>query len=132
MGRDASGVPDAFGEFEASYIVTNPPYGRGVVDTIAEATIARVRSGQVLGVAMLMRANWDLAQRRANLFALPEYAGQIRMRFRPWWSEERKAQPIHNFVVACLDRAQAGRRAGDPLLASVPGASSRLLSRSAG
>ena len=79
-------------------IVTNPPYSRGVVDAIADATIARVRSGQVLGVALLMRANWDLAQRRAHLFALPEYAGQTRMRFRPWWSEERKAQPIHNFV----------------------------------
>lgn len=82
----------------ADWIVTNPPYARGVVDEIAEAAIERLQWREVKGVAFLMRANWDLAIRRSELFDLCLYRGQTRMRFRPWWSEDRKAQPIHNYV----------------------------------
>lgn len=97
-GYDATGVPDAFASYDAEWIVTNPPYERDLVDEIANDCIKRLKAGHVRGVAFLMRANWDLAQKRANLFLFPWYTCQIRMRFRPWWSDERKAQPIHNFV----------------------------------
>lgn len=96
-GKDAHGEPDAFADFHAVWIVTNPPYKREIVDRIAEACVQRVRSGTVQGAAFLMRANWDLAAKRAKLFEPPWHAGQTRMRFRPWWSEDRSAQPIHNF-----------------------------------
>ena len=56
------------------------------------------QQGRVQGVALLMRPIWDLAACRTGLFDLSLYRGQTRLRFRPWWSEERKAQPIHNFV----------------------------------
>lgn len=82
----------------AGWIVTNPPYKRGVVDEIATTVVDRVRRGYAAGAALLMRANWDLAACRHELFADGLYRGQTRMRFRPWWSEERKAQPIHNYV----------------------------------
>lgn len=81
----------------ADWIVTNPPYKRGLVDTIATDIVAKVRTGAVRGAALLMRANWDLAACRAELFADPLYRGQTRMRFRPFWSDDRKAQPVHNF-----------------------------------
>ena len=84
--------------FGAGWIVTNPPYKRGLVDDIASSIVAGVRNGDIEGAALLMRANWDLAACRAELFADPLYRGQTRMRFRPWWSEDRKAQPIHNYV----------------------------------
>jgi hypothetical protein len=33
------------------------------------------------------------------MFAQNEYYyGQIKMLFRPWWSEDHSAQPIHNYV----------------------------------
>jgi hypothetical protein len=82
----------------ADWIVTNPPYLRDVVDRIASGILSEVRSERSTGAALLMRANWDFAARRADLFADPLYRGQTRMRFRPWWSEDRKAQPIHNYV----------------------------------
>ncbi len=98
LGHDAHGAADAFGDFKADWIVTNPPYKRGLVDEIAEAAIARVRERETQGAAFLMRANWDFAASRAGLFDRRWYAGQTRMRFRPYWSAERKSSPIHNFV----------------------------------
>lgn len=83
---------------ETDWIVTNPPYVRGIVDDIAQAIIRKIEDRDVIGAALLMRANWDMAARRTELFASHLYAGQTRMRFRPWWSEERKAQPIHNYA----------------------------------
>ena len=80
------------------WIVTNPPYKRGLVDEIARQAVHHCQQGQVQGVALLMRPIWDLAACRTGLFDLSLYRGQTRLQFRPWWSEERKAQPIHNFV----------------------------------
>jgi hypothetical protein len=105
-GYDASGAKDAFGSYIAEWIVTNPPYERDSVDRIANECLRRLKSGEVDGVAFLMRANWDLANKRAKLFVFPWYACQIRMRFRPWWSEERKSQPIHNFVWHIWQRSE--------------------------
>lgn len=84
--------------FKANWIVTNPPYARGIVNEIAQVIVSRVASGNISGAAMLMRANWDLARGRADLFEPPWYAGQTRLRFRPFWTNERTAQPIHSFV----------------------------------
>jgi hypothetical protein len=81
-----------------SWVVTNPPYMRSVVDKIVTRAVEKVGRRWIGGAAFLMRANWDLAACRAPLFADPLYRGQTRMRFRPWWSEDRKAQPIHNYV----------------------------------
>lgn len=97
-GYECEGSSDAFAQFEADWIVTNPPYSRDIVDRIAKNAVDRLAEGKVKGVAFLMRANWDLAACRAPLFEAPYYAGQTRMRFRPWWTAERSKQPIHNFV----------------------------------
>lgn len=89
---------DAHYPVRCDWIVTNPPYKRGLVDEIAEDIVFQLECDMCIGVAMLMRANWDMAACRAKLFSRPNYRGQTRMRFRPWWSDERKAQPIHNYV----------------------------------
>lgn len=92
----AFGTSDAFGLFDATWIVSNPPYKRGLVDKIINAQIDRIP--KVEGVAMLLRSNFDFAKSRYGMFSTPYYYGQIHMMFRPWWSEDKKAQPIHNFV----------------------------------
>lgn len=98
LGYDAHAAPEVVGTAAVDWIVTNPPYKRGLVDEIATTIVDRVRRGRTGGAALLMRANWDLAACRAELFADPLYRGQTRLRFRPWWSEDRKAQPIHSYV----------------------------------
>jgi hypothetical protein len=92
--------PDAFEEnVFADWIVTNPPYDRKLVDLIIERQIERVRYNKVTGFACLLRANFDFAKSRQHLFREEIlYYGQIKMLFRPYWSEERKAEPIHNYV----------------------------------
>lgn len=89
---------EAFERHETDWIITNPPYDRAIVDKYARHALKQIEEGEVYGAAFLMRANWDMARSRAPLFESPFYHGQIRMRFRPWWSEDRKAQPIHNYV----------------------------------
>ncbi len=97
--HDAYAAPEAFARHEEyEWIVTNPPYDRKVVNKYVEHALAHVQEGLVVGAAFLMRANWDFAASRAKFFDSPLYAGQVRMRFRPWWTEERSAQPIHNYV----------------------------------
>lgn len=92
----ALGLGNAFGVIEATWIVSNPPYVRGLVDKIINAQINRI--GEVEGVCMLLRNNFDFAKSRYEMFTSHLYWGQIHMMFRPWWSEDRKAQPIHNYV----------------------------------
>ena len=92
--------PDAFEEtILADWIVTNPPYVRPLVDEIIERQIERVRHNQVTWFACLLRANFDFAKSRKHIFEdEPLYYGQIKMRFRPYWSKERTSEPIHHFV----------------------------------
>ena len=98
-GHNAAGLPDAFAEsVTAQWIVTNPPYKRGLVDEIINCQIKRVENGEVFGLAVLLRSNFDFAKGRQAMFEHPLYFGQIKLRFRPWWSESREAQPIHNYV----------------------------------
>lgn len=98
-GYEARGVRDAFVKhLQCSWVITNPPYKRPLVDKIIERQVERLESKEVEGVAVLLRANFDLARCRTWLFGNPLYYGQVRMRFRPWWTGERDKQPIHNFV----------------------------------
>lgn len=97
-GYDAVGLDSVADVERAAWIVTNPPYDRRIVDGIVEGALDLVIRGRVYGAAFLMRSNWDFAARRAALFRSTLYRGQIKLRFRPWWSEERKAQPIHNYA----------------------------------
>lgn len=98
MGFEASGVGDASSDFYADWIVTNPPYDRGVVDEILTEQIVRVQLAEVIGFAALLRNNFDFAKSRYDMFTCKQYHGQVHMMFRPWWSEEKKHQPIHNYV----------------------------------
>ena len=91
-------MEDAFDDFEADWVITNPPYAKNVVDTFIQRGIDLIETKKIKGAAYLMRANFDLAKGRAKFFDSHLYLGQVRMRFRPWWSEDRKASPIHNFV----------------------------------
>lgn len=99
-GYDACGMTDAFAnEIKAQWIVTNPPYDRPLVDDIIRQQITRLETGQVGGLAVLLRSYFDHAKSRVDMFRdCPYYAGQIKLLFRPWWSDNRDKQPIHNFV----------------------------------
>ena len=90
---------DAFADaLSMEWIITNPPYERPLVDNIIRRQIQRLEAGEVYGLAILLRANFDFAKSRVDMFDHRLYAGQVKLRFRPWWSESRKAQPIHNYV----------------------------------
>lgn len=94
------GIKDAFGYVNATWIVSNPPYKRVLVDKIINAQIDRFP--EVEGVAMFLRNNFDFAKSRYQMFMSPYYYGQIHMMFRPIWIKpipgEKKIEPIHNFV----------------------------------
>lgn len=97
---DARGLSDAFeDDIKAEWIITNPPYDRPLVDNIIKRQIGRIEAGQVSGFAALLRSYFDHAKNRTDIFRdCPYYAGQIKLLFRPWWSDNRQKQPIHNFV----------------------------------
>lgn len=98
MEYSARCIPDAFSDFCCDWIVSNPPYKKGMVDKIIEKQISRIESKETFGVAMLLRTNFDHAKTRKHLFEHPNYYGQIKLCFRPYWTEDRKHSPIHNFV----------------------------------
>lgn len=82
-----------------NWIVCNPPYKRGLVDEIIHAGIDSLSKGIVDGAAYLLRSNFAFAKSRVDMFRdNPLYYGEIKLLFRPWWSEDRTAQPIHNYV----------------------------------
>lgn len=105
---NAEGLSDAFADFQATWVVSNPPYKRrplvnGVplVDAIIYRQIDRIHVGDVFGVAMLLRHGFDFAQERKPMFRdNPYYAGQIKLLFRPRWFEKRPGdkQPFHQYV----------------------------------
>jgi hypothetical protein len=107
LGYHAVGLEDAFCSVipnthhaADSWIVTNPPYVRPLVDAIINAQIERVRAGEVTGFAALLRSGFDHAKSRRAMFESDAYFGQIKLCFRPWWSERKKGDngPIHNYV----------------------------------
>lgn len=97
----AVGMGNAFAPFHyPDWIVTNPPYTKGLVDRIVEYQIKRLESREVIhGVAILVRNNWDFANGRYKLFTHQFYTGQVHMMFRPLWiAGKPKHSPIHNYV----------------------------------
>lgn len=103
-GIDSWWFGDAFGELKYTFdwIVTNPPYDKGIVDEILFRQIDRLESGEVFGFASLHRTGFDHAKGRykSGLFnGNPFYRGQIKLCFRPYWSDKpKKHEPIHQFV----------------------------------
>ncbi len=97
-GYNAQGLDDAFSRYTCDWLITNPPYTRPAVDQLLDSFHANVALGRVKFVAALLRATFDHAEGRSALFDSPLYAGQIKLRFRPWWTESRKSQPIHSYV----------------------------------
>ena len=99
LGYRAVGLPDAFvPNIYCEWVITNPPYKRPLVDDIIKFQLAHLEQGNINGLAVLVRSYFDHAKTRASLFQHPLYYGQIKLLFRPWWSEDRSKSPIHNFV----------------------------------
>jgi len=97
-GYLAVGLPDAFSEnIGVGWIITNPPYKRPLVDEIIARQIKRIHDEEISGFAVLVRSNFDYAKSRRWMFEDSKYYAQVKLLFRPWWSEDRKAQPIHNY-----------------------------------
>ena len=99
-GIHSCGIDDAFqDDLLANWVVTNPPYKRGIVDKIVKRQIERVETGQIKGLAILVRTQFDHAKTRWDMFAAnTQYAGQIKMLFRPRWFTGGQSTPIHNYV----------------------------------
>jgi len=87
-------------------IVTNPPYHRSVVDLLVSDCLEAL-SGKPDVVALLMRTQWDHAKSRQHLFKKP-FAASIRLLFRPYWSDQRKASPIHSYQWLIWDKRWTG------------------------
>jgi hypothetical protein len=101
-GVVAVGRADAFaGPYYAEWIVSNPPYKRGLVDEIIYRQIERLKAGEVQGVAMLMRWNFSYSSKRKAMFQdNPYYFGRIDLMFRPLWFEKQEGDnnPFHPYT----------------------------------
>lgn len=91
-------VRDMLGAYRT--VITNPPYKRGLVDQIVGDIVDAVNDGHIDFAAVLLRISWDCAKTRRHLFK-KSFAGKTILLFRPYWSEERKATPIHNYQWLC-------------------------------
>lgn len=98
LGYSAEGRDDAFGDWISDWNIFNPPYTKNLVDKIIWKQIEGLEQERFRGVALLVRNNFDFAKKRFDLFNHRYYVGQVHMMFRPYWSEDRKAEPIHNYV----------------------------------
>jgi hypothetical protein len=107
LGFNALPIGNAWADFRAEWVVTNPPYKRPLVDEILWRQIERVMVGDVYGFATLMRWGFDYAAEREEMFAKNLfYFGQIKLLFRPRWIDSAKVkaegkkeyQPFHPFV----------------------------------
>ncbi len=79
-------------------VITNPPYRRPLVDKIVNLIVDSVEDNHIDLAAILVRISWDAAKTRKHLFCgNKNYAGKTILLFRPFWSAERKASPIHNY-----------------------------------
>lgn len=102
MDRNAYGLEDAFSElkYPTTWIVTNTPYTVPLVDQLVEHFVSQFNTrGDLEGVACLFKTAWDHASSRDRFTDLcPRYYGQIKLRFRPWWTDEREHNPQHSYV----------------------------------
>jgi hypothetical protein len=96
----------------ARAIITNPPYRKDIVDEVMTLIVGCVGKGECVMAAALLRTQWDHAKTRAQFFDHPHFAGLLRLRFRPWWTTDRKASPIHNYQWVIWDE----RHSGEPVV----------------
>ncbi len=78
------------------FVVTNLPY-----DTQDEllAHILPIAARDNCGVAILTRASWPIAKRRAKLVHHNKhFDGVVHLPRRPWWSDVRTSSPRHEFA----------------------------------
>jgi len=80
-------------------IVTNPPYETKTLARLMRDWLYQLQldSEPIDAVAILVRSDWDHAAGRAHLFSMPEFAGSVRMQFRPYWFADGDATPQHCF-----------------------------------
>ena len=84
--------------YKNEVIVTNPPYKRGLIGPIMRELIAKVERRGAVALFVLMRTGFDHGRVYADMFDHSYYSGQLKLRFRPWWSEDHSMAPLHNFV----------------------------------
>lgn len=89
---------DAYMSAPGDWIVTNPPFTKSEVTKIVERQIKRVENENYIGFALLVRNNWAFAKSRRFLFNRPTYSGEIKLLFRPFWTDDRSMEPKHNYV----------------------------------
>lgn len=101
-GKHAKGEAKALADHPCFWVVSNPPYKRPLVDQILERQIDNIERRVIkVGVALLLRTNFDHAKGREKFFKhCPYYYGQIKLLFRPRWFEVKDGDktPFHNFV----------------------------------
>jgi hypothetical protein len=105
MGADALNDPVPIGCKSA---VTNPPYTTTICNAITGRFRGLVADGQLTVAAFLLRSQWDHAKSRQALLGSEPFAGLVRLRFRPWWSEDRSKQPIHSYQWVVFDSRHKG------------------------
>lgn len=88
----------AAGGHSVDYIVTNTPYELSKVDRIMWRQIKRIEDREIVAAAFLLRSTFDHAMKRQLMFRHPFYAGQIKLCFRPWWTESRDKSPFHVYA----------------------------------
>jgi hypothetical protein len=99
LGYSARGVGNAFQEnIGGNFIITNTPYERAEVGPIMRRQIKRIDDGEIFGAAFLLKTGFDHAKAYADMFDNKYYYGQVKLRFRPWWTEDRSVAPIHNYL----------------------------------
>jgi hypothetical protein len=110
LEKPAVALSDAFADdllddsdMPISWGVTNPPYDRSKVLKILERQVERVRQqtlidGGLHGFATLMRTAFDHGKAYRKLFESKFYSGQIKLCFRPYWTDERHVMPFHSYA----------------------------------
>lgn len=101
MGVHTSTCADAFSkDYHCDWDIFNPPYKRDIVDRIIYARLENMSEGRTRGgMAALLRTGFDHAKTRVGMFRNNlNYAGQIKMLFRPMWFIDTNITPIHNYV----------------------------------
>lgn len=79
-----------------THVVTNLPYDQQ--DKLLQHLLP-IAARDGVTVMILTRAAWHHAKRRKKLVHTnPNFAGIVHLPRRPWWSDERKSSPRHDFI----------------------------------
>jgi hypothetical protein len=96
--KNAIGLTDSWADCEGDWLVGNPPYQKDEVYEHVEFQIERILEKKFYGFALLVRNQWAFAKTRLPLFQIPLYLGEIKLLFRTFWTNDRSAEPKHNYV----------------------------------